>query len=115
MADHILELAAQPIADTSKPPFFIGPDAARKVLDHVQAVPIDMPDVDEQWINVPADIGDVRVRIVKPVGGFWDGYLPEAFSVRYNGILHHFMVLNPVRSTAAIEQAIHILRKALGQ
>ena len=84
MADHILGLAAQAIADTSKP------------------VPIDMPDVDEAWINVPADIGDVRVRIVKPVGGLWDGYLPEAFSVRYNGILHDFMVLNPVRSTAAI-------------
>ena len=98
MADHILELAAQPTADTSKPPFFIGPDAARKVLDHVQAVPIDMPDVDEQWINVPADIGDVRVRIVKPVGGFCDGDLPEA-------------VLNPVSSTAAIEQAVHFLRR----
>ncbi|MET0967212.1 MAG: alpha/beta hydrolase fold domain-containing protein, partial [Nakamurella sp.] len=39
-------------------------------------------------------------------------------SVRYNGIIHDFMMLNPVRdsaaATAAIEQAIHILRKALG-
>jgi acetyl esterase len=39
-------------------------------------------------------------------------------SVRYNGIIHDFMMLNPVRetaaATAAIEQAIAILRKALG-
>jgi acetyl esterase/lipase len=39
-------------------------------------------------------------------------------SVRYNGIIHDFMMLNPVRgteaATAAIEQAIHVLRKALG-
>jgi acetyl esterase/lipase len=39
-------------------------------------------------------------------------------SARYNGTLHDFMMLNPVRrtaaSTAAIEQAIHVLRKALG-
>jgi acetyl esterase/lipase len=39
-------------------------------------------------------------------------------SVRYNGIIHDFMMLNPVRptqaATGAIEQAIHVLRKALG-
>src|SRR4030095_7917232 len=39
-------------------------------------------------------------------------------SVRYNGILHDFMMLNPVRGTqataAAIEQAVTVLRKALG-
>ncbi len=38
-------------------------------------------------------------------------------SVRYNGILHDFMMLNPLRETAAstgaVEQAIHVLRKAL--
>jgi hypothetical protein len=38
-------------------------------------------------------------------------------SVRYNGIIHDFMMLNPLReaaaSTGAVEQAIHILRKAL--
>ena len=37
---------------------------------------------------------------------------------RYNGTLHDFMMLNPVRGTAAatgaIEQAISVLRKALG-
>ena len=39
-------------------------------------------------------------------------------SVRYNGTIHDFMMLNPVRATratsAAVEQAIHILRGALG-
>jgi acetyl esterase/lipase len=39
-------------------------------------------------------------------------------SVRYNAIIHDFMMLNPVRATraatAAIDQAIHALRKALG-
>ncbi|HJT94980.1 MAG TPA: hypothetical protein VJ777_24090 [Mycobacterium sp.] len=47
MADHILEPAAQAIAgNTSKPPFLyeIGPDAARTVLDDVQAAPIHKPD-----------------------------------------------------------------------
>ncbi|HXT93723.1 MAG TPA: alpha/beta hydrolase [Trebonia sp.] len=39
-------------------------------------------------------------------------------SVRYNGIIHDFMMLNPVRSTqattGAVEQAIHVFRKAFG-
>ena len=38
-------------------------------------------------------------------------------TVRYNGVLHDFMMLNPLRetqaATAAIEQAIHIISKAL--
>ncbi len=37
--------------------------------------------------------------------------------MRYNGIIHDFMMLNPLRETAAtsaaVEQAIHVLRKAL--
>jgi acetyl esterase len=40
-------------------------------------------------------------------------------TVRYDGTLHDFMMLNPLRGTAAtsgaIEQAIHVLRKALGR
>ena len=39
-------------------------------------------------------------------------------SLRYNGIIHDFMMLNPLRQTAAttgaVEQAIHVFRKALG-
>jgi len=38
-------------------------------------------------------------------------------SLRVNGIIHDFMMLNPLRetaaTTAAVEQAIHVLRKAL--
>jgi acetyl esterase len=34
----------------------------------VQAAPIGKLDAQEKWITVPADVGDVRVRIVKPIG-----------------------------------------------
>jgi acetyl esterase len=67
----VLEPAAQDLADaTSKPPFLydIGPVAARKVLDDLQAAPVDKLPVDEEWITVPAAVGDVRVRIVRPQG-----------------------------------------------
>ncbi|MEU4294795.1 alpha/beta hydrolase [Kribbella sp. NPDC026596] len=86
MTKHILEAAAQEIADaTSKPPFLyqLGPDGARKVLDDIQAAPIDKPAVDEKWITVPAEVGDVRVRIVKPVGA--DGVLPTILYVHGGG------------------------------
>ncbi|HET6834888.1 MAG TPA: alpha/beta hydrolase [Acidimicrobiales bacterium] len=71
MNEHILEPAAQEIADaTAKPPFLyeLGPDGARKVLDDIQAAPIDKPNVDETWVTVVAEVGDVEVRIVKPLG-----------------------------------------------
>jgi acetyl esterase/lipase len=67
----VLEPAAQDLADaTSKPPFLyeIGPAAARKVLDDLQAAPVDKLPVDEEWTTVPAAVGDVRVRIVRPQG-----------------------------------------------
>jgi acetyl esterase len=44
------------------------------VLDDLQAAPIDKLPVDEEWITVPADVGDARVRIIKPVGS--SGILP---------------------------------------
>ncbi|MFD0855681.1 alpha/beta hydrolase [Actinomadura adrarensis] len=71
MSNNRLEPAAQEIADaTSKPPFLyeLGPERARKVLDDLQAQPVTMPDVDEKWLTVPAEVGDVRVRIVRPAG-----------------------------------------------
>ncbi|HWM16026.1 MAG TPA: alpha/beta hydrolase [Microbacterium sp.] len=71
MIDHILQPEAQAFADaTSRPPFLEqrGVDGARKLLDDVQAAPIDKLDIDEEWIVVPAEVGDVRVRIVKPIG-----------------------------------------------
>jgi acetyl esterase/lipase len=69
MAKPILEAAAQSLADaTSRPPFLyqLGPDGARKVLDDLQAAPIEKPEIVEKWVTVAADVGDVRVRIVKP-------------------------------------------------
>jgi len=71
MSSPLLEAAAQQIAEaTSRPPFLyqLGPDGARKVLDDIQAAPVDKLAVDDRWVTVPAAAGDVRVRIVKPVG-----------------------------------------------
>jgi acetyl esterase len=73
----VLEPASQAFVEaTAKPPFLyeLTPDEARKVLDDVQAAPIDKLPVDERWITVPADVGDVRVRIVRPAGV--EGTLP---------------------------------------
>jgi acetyl esterase/lipase len=70
MSRHILEPAAQEIADaTAKPPFLyeLGPERARKVLDDIQAAPISKLDVDEKWVVVPAEVGEVAVRIVRPL------------------------------------------------
>jgi len=67
----ILEPAAQKLADASaNPPFLyqLGAEGARKVLDDIQAAPIRKLDAAEKWITVPAEVGDVKVRIVKPVG-----------------------------------------------
>jgi acetyl esterase/lipase len=71
MSNHVLEPAAQEFADaTAQPPYLyeLEPDRARKVLDDIQAAPISMPDVHEKWVTVQADVGDVAVRIVRPVG-----------------------------------------------
>lgn len=71
MVDHTLEPDARAFADaTSKPPYLtdLGVDGARELLDQVQSSPTTKPDVDAEWISVPADVGQVRVRIVKPVG-----------------------------------------------
>jgi acetyl esterase/lipase len=86
MNRHTLEHAAQEVADaTSKPPFLydLGPEGARKVLDDIQAAPVAKLDVDEKWITVPATVGDVRVRIVKPIGAA--GPLPTILYVHGGG------------------------------
>ena len=73
----VLEPSAQAIVDaTSQPPFLyeLEPAAARKVLDDLQAAPIEKLPVEEEWITVPAAVGEARVRIVKPVGS--SGPLP---------------------------------------
>ncbi|MFE9624656.1 alpha/beta hydrolase [Streptomyces sp. NPDC006527] len=86
MTKPVLETAAQQFADaTAHPPFLyeLGPEGARKVLDDLQAAPVDKPDVDGKWITVPAEVGDVRVRIVKPVGS--QGALPTVLYVHGGG------------------------------
>ncbi|WP_433918131.1 alpha/beta hydrolase [Streptomyces canus] len=86
MSDIVLEPAAQEFADaTAKPPLLyeLGVDGARKLLDDVQAQPIEKLDVDEKWITVPAHVGDVRVRIVKPAGS--SGVLPVILYVHGGG------------------------------
>jgi acetyl esterase len=67
----VLEPSAQAIVDaTSKPPFLyeLEPAAARQVLDDLQAAPVDKLPIQEEWINVPADVGDAKVRIIRPAG-----------------------------------------------
>jgi acetyl esterase len=69
LADVVLEPAAQAFVEaTATPPFLyeMTPEDARKVLDDVQAAPIEKLPVEERWITVRADVGDVRVRIVWP-------------------------------------------------
>ncbi|MER5915515.1 alpha/beta hydrolase [Streptomyces sp. NPDC001982] len=86
MNHHVLEPAAQKIADaTANPPFLyeLGPEDARKVLDDLQAAPVEKPDVQDKWITVPAEVGDVRVRIVKPVDA--RGMLPVVLYVHGGG------------------------------
>ena len=73
----VLEPASQAFVEaTANPPFLyeLTPDEARKVLDDVQAAPIDKLPVDEHWITVGAAVGDVPVRIVRPAGA--TGTLP---------------------------------------
>jgi acetyl esterase len=73
----VLEPSAQAVADaTSVPPFIyeLTPAAARKVFDDLQAHPSGLLPIDEEWITVPAAVGDARVRIVRPAGA--TGTLP---------------------------------------
>jgi acetyl esterase/lipase len=64
-----LEPASQGLVEaTVGPPFLyeLSPAEARAVLDELQAAPIDKLPVTDHWTTVPADVGDVRVRIVRP-------------------------------------------------
>jgi acetyl esterase/lipase len=73
----VLERAAQEFVEaTADPPYLyeLTPAEARKVLDEVQAAPIEKLRVEDRWVTVPADVGDVAVRIVRPAGAV--GSLP---------------------------------------
>ncbi|MCM4085085.1 alpha/beta hydrolase [Paractinoplanes hotanensis] len=73
MSDHptvVLEPAAQRLVEDTADPLFLidaGPAGARKILEDLQAAPVEKLPITEEWIIVPAAAGDVRVRIVKPV------------------------------------------------
>src|SRR6201988_3117503 len=82
----VLEPASQAFVEaTAAPPFLfeLTPDEARKVLDDVQAAPIAKLAVDEKWITVSADVGDVQVRIVKPASA--TGILPTILYMHGGG------------------------------
>jgi acetyl esterase len=66
----VLEPAAQQLVEDTADPLFLidaGPEGARKILDDLQAAPVEKLPVEDEWVTVAAAVGDVRVRIVKPV------------------------------------------------
>jgi acetyl esterase len=81
----------------------------RASIDQLAGAPEAFAIVDEN--DVLRDEGEAYGRKLTGAG-------VRTTCVRYNGTLHDFMMLNPLRqtaaSTAAIEQAVHVLRKALG-
>ncbi len=73
----VLEPSAQDVVDaTSTHPFLyeLEPAEARKVLEDLQSGTVEKLPVEEEWITVPASVGDAKVRIIKPTGV--DGLLP---------------------------------------
>ena len=80
----------------------------RATLDDLAGLPEALVIVDEN--DVLRDEGEAYARQLTAAG-------VRTTSVRYNGIIHDFMMLNPLRGTAAttgaVELAIHVLRKAL--
>ncbi|MFJ2190017.1 alpha/beta hydrolase [Kitasatospora sp. NPDC087861] len=68
----VLETAAAAFAQaTAEPPYLfqLAPAEGRKAVDEVQSGPVELPEVDEEWITVSGGpTGSVRARIVKPAG-----------------------------------------------
>src|SRR4051794_2552686 len=82
----VLEPASQAFVEaTAEPPFLyeLTPAEARAVLDDVQATPIDKLPIQDEWITVPADLGDVPVRIVRPHDA--EGPLPAVLYMHGGG------------------------------
>ena len=81
----------------------------RATLDDLAGLPEAFVIVDEN--DVLRDEGEAYARRLTEAG-------VRTTSVRYNGTCHDFIMLNPLRATAAataaVEQAIGVLRKALG-
>lgn len=64
-------------------PASLGVAGARAALDALQAGPVILPEVDEAWIDVVCDHGDVRVRLVRPPGR--TGAMPVVLYVHGGG------------------------------
>jgi acetyl esterase/lipase len=81
----------------------------RATLEDLQGLPPALVIVDEN--DVLRDEGEAYARKLVQAG-------VATTSIRYNASLHDFMMLNPVRGTqassAAVEQAVQVLRKVLG-
>lgn len=67
----VLDPAAQQLADA----LAAGPglsemdyEAARQMIDQIQAGPVDKLPIDEEWVKLPTPFGEARVRIVRPQG-----------------------------------------------
>ena len=85
-APVVLEPASQAFVEaTAAPPslYQLTPAEARKVLDDVQRAPISKLPVEDRWVTVPADVGDVRVRIIRPPGAA--GTLPAILYMHGGG------------------------------
>jgi acetyl esterase len=71
MTTFNLEQPAKVLTDAlSKAPPLTGVPLAdaRKAVEAAQSAPIPMPDIDESWVTVPSNFGEVRVRLVMPQG-----------------------------------------------
>jgi acetyl esterase len=71
MATFNLEPEAKALTDAlSKAPPLTGVPLAdaRAAVEAAQSAPIPMPDIDESWVTVPSNFGEVRVRLVRPRG-----------------------------------------------
>ena len=88
------------------------PADARKVLDDVQAAPIDKLQVEDRWITVPAEVGEGETYAAR----LRAAGVPVT-TVRCDGITHDFVMLTPLSGThatrGAVAQAITVLREAL--
>jgi acetyl esterase/lipase len=81
---NLEKAAADMVAYLSEgPPLYELPlGEVRKAVDGAQAG-VPMPDVDEAWITVPAEVGDVRVLLIKPRG--IEGQLPVVLYMHGGG------------------------------
>ncbi|WP_432129308.1 alpha/beta hydrolase [Streptomyces sp. bgisy082] len=92
MTDHAfvvptLEPQAAAFAEaTATPPFLyqLPPAEGRKAVEEVQSGDVELPAIDEEWVNVPGGpTGQVRTRIVRPAGA--QGALPVVVFVHGAG------------------------------